>query len=88
MTITWYLRRLTVVAVVYRDSFQIQLSHQTYFYMGQAPNSTNPKGNIDNDFQVAINLKWEKCDPSIDKVSNWGRGYEVSPGWSPYTKHK
>ncbi|KAJ8132777.1 hypothetical protein O1611_g845 [Lasiodiplodia mahajangana] len=71
---------------VSRDSFQIQFSHQTYFYMGQATNATDPQGNIDDDFQVAINLKWEKCDPSVDKVSQWGRGYEVSPNWSPYTK--
>ncbi|KAH8157805.1 hypothetical protein CIB48_g10442 [Xylaria polymorpha] len=69
---------------VSRDLFQIQFSHQTYFYMGQAPNATNPRGNIDDDFQVAINLKWEKCDPSVDKVSNWGRGYDKSPNWSPY----
>ncbi|KAI1132367.1 hypothetical protein F5Y10DRAFT_261353 [Nemania abortiva] len=71
---------------VSRDFFQIQFSHQTYFYMGQAANATNPEGKIEDDFQVAINLRWEQCDPSVDKVSQWGRGHDVSPKWSPNSR--
>ncbi|KAI1426937.1 hypothetical protein F5Y12DRAFT_739228 [Xylaria sp. FL1777] len=69
---------------VNRDRFKIQFSHQTSFYMGEAPDATNPKGNIDDNFQVAINLKWEECDPSVDQVSNWGRASELPENWTPY----
>ncbi|KAJ2974828.1 hypothetical protein NUW58_g8533 [Xylaria curta] len=54
---------------VNRDRFQLQFTHQTYFYMGQTPNATNPRGKIDDNFQVAINLKWEKCDPAPNRAA-------------------
>jgi len=52
--------------------------------MGQTPDATEPKGRINDNVQVKINLKWEACDPDAEKLEGWGKGGDMPSGWMPY----
>ncbi|KAI8631674.1 hypothetical protein F5Y19DRAFT_473355 [Xylariaceae sp. FL1651] len=67
-----------------RSGFRIQFNHQTHIYIGQTPDAAEPKGRIDNNLQVKLNLKWEACDPNVDSLADWGEGGNMPSGWSPY----
>jgi hypothetical protein len=57
--------------------------HQTQLFMGQKPDATDPHGKINKDLKVALNLKWEKCDSTVDTIEKWGRASDAPKGWNP-----
>ncbi|KAI1384803.1 uncharacterized protein F4822DRAFT_433343 [Hypoxylon trugodes] len=63
------------------DYFKFQLSHQTILYF---EDSADAQAEFGPGLKLALKMKWEECDASLDAMSKWGKKFDVPEGWNPY----
>lgn len=67
------------------DYFKFQLSHQTILYWQDGRDSTGGKSEFGPGLKLALKMKWEECEASLNAISKWGREVDVPEGWNPYS---
>jgi hypothetical protein len=76
------------LCAVARYTTDVHLGHQSYFFLQKGPDAVDDEAvvaRIDDNVNVSVKLKWQKCDPEAEaeSIEKWGKEVAVPEGWKP-----